>query len=86
MPAEQLLEDIGRYRGAVRSGAKVDLQKAAEIVLNDFRSSILGRMTLETPEQVGQWVSEGQADHDRRVAERTAQREERARQRRKARK
>ena len=86
VPAEQLLEDIGRYRGAVRSGAKVDLQKAAEIVLNDFRSSILGRMTLETPEQVSQWVSEGQADHDRRVAERTAQREERARQRRKARK
>mgnify|MGYP003333785169 CR=1 FL=1 len=86
VPAEQLLEDIGRQRGAVRSGAKVDLQKAAEIVLNDFRSSILGRMTLETPEQVGQWVSEGQADHDRRQAERLAQREERARQRRKARK
>ncbi|MBQ0931029.1 ribosome biogenesis GTPase YlqF [Ideonella sp. 4Y16] len=86
VPAEDLLERIGRFRGAVRSGGVVDLQKAAEVVLNDFRSGALGRLTLETPAQIATWIAEGEAEDARRREERAAIREERARQRRKARK
>ena len=37
------------------------VDQAAEIVLNDFRSGTIGRMTLETPEQFAIWQAEGEA-------------------------
>ena len=61
MRAEDLLEAIGRKRGAVQSGARVDLQKAAEIVIHDFRSGALGRITLETPQEYAVWLADGVA-------------------------
>jgi ribosome biogenesis GTPase A len=59
MTDEQLLEAIGRKRGALQGGQRVNLQKSAEIVIYDFRSGILGRITLETPEEFGQWLAVG---------------------------
>jgi ribosome biogenesis GTPase A len=65
---EQLLEAIGRQRGAVQSGGRVNTAKAADIVIHDFRSGALGRVTLETPEEFAQWLTEGkQADAERAV-------------------
>ncbi len=57
---EQLLDGIGRKRGALQSGGRVNLNKAAEIVIHDFRSAAMGRITLETPAQFTQWLVEGQ--------------------------
>jgi ribosome biogenesis GTPase A len=46
----------------------VNWQKAAEIVIADFRSTSLGRITLETPEQFTRWLAAGlQADAERDV-------------------
>jgi ribosome biogenesis GTPase A len=56
-PADQLLERIARQRGYVGSGAVLNLQKAAEAVLNDFRSGAIGRVTLETPEDHAAWLA-----------------------------
>lgn len=42
-----LLKLIGRKRGAVVSGGEIDEEKTANIILNDFRSGKLGRITLE---------------------------------------
>jgi ribosome biogenesis GTPase A len=65
---EQLLDAIGRKRGALQGGARVNLQKAAEIVIHDFRSGVLGRITLETPEESAQWLAVGQKlDAERQV-------------------
>lgn len=58
---EVLLAEIGRKRGAVMSGGRVNLAKAAEIVINDFRSGILGRITLETPEDFTAWCAAAEA-------------------------
>lgn len=72
-----LLTEIGRKRGAVMSGGRVNLQKAAEIVLNDFRSAIIGRITLETPEAFVQWAAvaaEQEAERQRKKAERLKKR------------
>ena len=55
---EELLAGIGRKRGAVLGGGKINLQKAAEIVIHDFRNGILGRITLETPEEFQVWAAE----------------------------
>lgn len=42
-----LMKLIGKKRGAVISGGEVDDEKTANILLNDFRTGKLGRITLE---------------------------------------
>lgn len=65
---DELLEAIGRKRGALAGRGTVNLQKAAELVIADFRSGALGRITLETPEEFGRWLNAGRkADADRQV-------------------
>jgi len=65
---EQLLEAVGRKRGALLGGGKVNLNHAAEIVIHDFRSCALGRITLETPEEFSQWLEVGEKlDAERQV-------------------
>jgi ribosome biogenesis GTPase A len=44
-----LLEAIGRKRGCVQRGNVVDLHKAADILLHEFRNGTLGPMTVEDP-------------------------------------
>jgi ribosome biogenesis GTPase A len=46
---ELLLTEIGRRRGALRPGGIVDLHKAAEIFVHEFRSGAIGRISLELP-------------------------------------
>ena len=43
----ELLEEIGRKRGCLRAGGKIDYEKAEQIVLTDFRSGRLGHVTLD---------------------------------------
>ena len=63
---ETLLEAIARYRGAIQSGGRVNTTKASEIVIHDFRSAALGRLTLETPTEFAQWLASGlKADAER---------------------
>ncbi len=47
--AEALLVEIGRRRGGLRAGGAVDLHKAADVLIHDFRSGSLGRISLEQP-------------------------------------
>ena len=43
----ELLETIGRKRGCIRKGGVVDLEKAQRLVLSEFRSGRLGKVTLD---------------------------------------
>ena len=61
MRDEQLLEEIGRKRGGLRGQGRIDTQKAAEIVIHEFRSATLGRITLETPSEFARWLAQGLA-------------------------
>lgn len=63
---EELLEQLGRKRGAVLSGGRVNLQKAAEILMYEFRQGTLGRITLETPAEFDRWVVLGEQEELRR--------------------
>jgi ribosome biogenesis GTPase A len=49
--AMDLLEEIGRRRGCLQSGGLVDIEKAANLFLLDFRSGKIGRISLEKPEE-----------------------------------
>ena len=73
---ESMLEAIARYRGAIQSGGRVNTTKAAEIVIHDFRSAALGRLTLETPAQFAAWLASGlKADAERAQRKEAAQKE-----------
>ena len=78
---DELLEAIGRKRGAVMSGGKVNMQKAAELVITEFRTHILGRISLETPAEFEAWLAAGMEAE----AQRQAKQEEKKRARKKAR-
>jgi ribosome biogenesis GTPase A len=45
----RLLDHIGRLRGCLKAGGKVDLARVSRVLLNDFASGSIGRITLETP-------------------------------------
>jgi len=45
----ELLELIGAKRGCLRGGGQVDLDRVSKIVLTEFRSAMIGNITLETP-------------------------------------
>ena len=66
LPDEELMAAIARKRGAIGSGGSINWQKASELLIADFRSGVLGRITLETPAQFLQWLAAGQqADAER---------------------
>ena len=76
---ETLLEAIARYRGAIQSGGKVNTTKASEIVIHDFRSAALGRLTLETPTEFTQWLASGlKADAERAAKKAALQKEKKS--------
>ncbi len=45
-----ILEKTARSRGCLKKGDQIDEEKAARLILDDFRSGRLGRITLETPD------------------------------------
>jgi len=55
-----LLEAVARKRGCLLKGkgGKPDLEKAAMLLLTDYRSGALGRVSLETPESRAAMLSE----------------------------
>jgi ribosome biogenesis GTPase A len=55
---DAVLEAIGRKRGCLRTGGRVDLDKAAKILLAELRSGALGRITLETPDMMERELAE----------------------------
>lgn len=48
----ELLETMGRKRGMLISGGEVNIERAAITLIDEYRSGRLGRMTLESPEDI----------------------------------
>ena len=71
----EFLELLGARRGSLRAGGQVDLEKVSSILVNEFRSGKLGRITLETPHMI--------AGEEIIVARQRAERAERDEQRKK---
>ena len=51
-PELELLELIGARRGCLSAGGRVELDKVAKILLTELRAGNIGRLTLETPQQM----------------------------------
>ncbi len=55
----RIVEELGRRRGCLIKGGDVDLHRAAELVLREFRSGSVGRISLERPEETGGAFNQG---------------------------
>lgn len=47
--AVSVIDRIARRRGLCRRGGEADFEKAAKVLLQDYRDGVLGRISLETP-------------------------------------
>ena len=47
----ELLNVIGKKRGMLISGGEINTERAAIMLIDEFRSGKLGRITLEMPER-----------------------------------
>lgn len=61
---EELLNDIALVRKCIKRGNEVDYDKAAYLVLDDFRSGKMGKITLEFPPQKADTEAEGDKESD----------------------
>ena len=46
----EILEEIARIRGCLMKGNQTDIDKAGRLLLEDFRSLRLGKLSLEVPD------------------------------------
>lgn len=46
----ELLQQAGKNRGFIMRGAEIDTERMARVLLDEFRGGVLGRITLESPE------------------------------------
>ncbi|MBR3457208.1 MAG: ribosome biogenesis GTPase YlqF [Selenomonadaceae bacterium] len=49
---QELLDSIGRKRGCLLKGGIIDREKVWRIVMSEFRSGKLGKVTLDEPEKI----------------------------------
>ncbi|MEO8006173.1 MAG: ribosome biogenesis GTPase YlqF [Betaproteobacteria bacterium] len=54
----RLIEVVAKRRGCLLKGGALDVEKAALILLDDYRSGTLGRVSLETPESRNQMIAD----------------------------
>lgn len=47
----EIMNLIGKKRGAITKGANIDLEKISKIILDDFKNGKLGRITIEKLEE-----------------------------------
>ncbi|KXI30744.1 ribosome biogenesis GTPase YlqF [Paraglaciecola hydrolytica] len=50
----EFLELAAARRGALMAGGRVNLHKICEVLINEFRSAKIGRISLETPDMIAQ--------------------------------
>ncbi|WP_325894439.1 ribosome biogenesis GTPase YlqF [Grimontia sp. NTOU-MAR1] len=73
----ELMEAIGEKRGCLRSGGRIDLHKASEILINDLRNGALGLITLEHPDMISQELVEVEEAAAQKSEEKAKHKEER---------
>ena len=74
LPSSELeaLEQIGKKRGCLRSGGKVDLERVSKILLTELRAGTLGPMTLETPAMAETELAELVIIREKKAAKKSA--------------
>lgn len=64
----ELLEAIGRKRGCIVAGGRVDLEKVARLLINELRSGELGGICMEKPAEYAEELQQVAEIRARKVA------------------
>ena len=48
----ELLESMGRKRGCIQTGGRIDLDRICKILIHEYRNFTLGNISLETPSMI----------------------------------
>ncbi len=72
-----ILEAIGKSRGCLGAGGAIDWQRAAKILVNDFRDGTIGEFTLESPDTMQCELAELEIIRAQRTARKSAREEQR---------
>ena len=70
-----VLEGIARARGFIKKGGEPDCERAAKIVLDEFRGGKMGRITLELPGDIKD-MTDKKAERDAEKRARDKERKE----------
>ncbi|WP_096619629.1 ribosome biogenesis GTPase YlqF [Candidatus Enterovibrio altilux] len=73
----ELMTTIGEKRGCLRSGGRIDLHKASEILINDLRNGMLGRITFEHPKMIDDELIHAEEAARKKTEEKAKVKEER---------
>jgi len=71
----ELMEVIGKNRGCLRSGGRVELDKVAKILLAELRAGTIGRISLETPAMMEQELVELAVIREEKAAKKKARKQ-----------
>jgi ribosome biogenesis GTPase A len=72
---QQLMDAIGKNRGCLRSGGRVDMDKVSKILLAELRSGMIGRISLETPAMMEQELVELAVIREEKAAKKKARKQ-----------
>ena len=61
---DTILVSIGRLRGCLVSGGIVDFDKARRIILQDYRNTKLGTITLDQVDEEPYYPADGEESHN----------------------
>ncbi len=68
----QILEQIGKKRGCIKSRNLLDLHKVSSIVVHEYRAGNLGHLCLELPSNIAAEIKHVKAQEERRAAKKNA--------------
>ncbi len=71
----QLLEAIGRSRGCLRSGNRIDMDRVSKIFLTELRAGMIGRLSLETPPMMEEELIEVGIIREQKAAKKLARKQ-----------
>ena len=72
---QQLMDAIGKSRGCLRSGGRVDMDRVSKILLAEFRAGMIGRISLETPAMMEQELIELAVIREEKAAKKAARKQ-----------
>ncbi len=70
--AEVIVDAIGRQRGCLGVGGRVDTDRASRVLINDFRAGALGLVTLETPAMIEAEMAVVEQEREEKAARKAA--------------
>lgn len=78
MDGVAVVEGVAARRGLRQKGGDLDFEKASHILLQDYRSGALGRISLETPQSRAVRIADHEAEMARQAAQAAAAAAEKA--------